>query len=55
MFNASIDDDDRHLLKIDRNSSITLETIKGHQVSSITSRIVRIALSSVEEIPNGFL
>ena len=39
------------ILKIDRNPNINVATRKGHSVSHLTLRSVRIALPRLEEIP----
>ena len=51
-FTASKGDDAWQLLKIDRNPKITVATRKGHSVSQLTSRSVRIAVPSLEDIPD---
>ena len=48
-------DDAWLLLKIDRNPNITVATRKGPWVSRLTLRIIRIAPSSHEEIPEVLL
>ena len=46
---ASKGDNASILLKIDRNTNITVETGNGHWVSCVTSRGIPIALPSLEE------
>ena len=50
-FNASTGDGACLLLKIHKNPNITVATRKGPWASHLTWRTVRIALQSLEEIP----